>query len=65
MITREQVKDEINKVPDTFLQELYDFILFLKYRKRQEDDSVKTHIASESALKDWNSTEEDQAWKHL
>lgn len=59
------MKDEINKVPDNFLQELYDFILFLKYRKRQEDDSVKTHIASEDALKDWNSTEEDQAWKHL
>lgn len=65
MISREDLKNEVNKVPDKFLQELYDFILFLKYRKQQEDDSVMTHIASEDALKEWNSTEEDLAWKHL
>ncbi|HRJ31483.1 MAG TPA: hypothetical protein PLV21_04520 [Cyclobacteriaceae bacterium] len=65
MITRDEVKDEINKVPDKFLQELYDFILYLKYRKYQQEDSVMTHVASEDALKDWNSTEEEQAWKNL
>ncbi|MBX2962205.1 MAG: hypothetical protein KF687_06810 [Cyclobacteriaceae bacterium] len=65
MITRDEVKDEINKMPESFLQELYDFILFLKYRKYQQEDNVMTHIASEETLKEWNSTEEDQAWKNL
>lgn len=65
MVTREDVKNEINQVPDGFLQELYDFILFLKYRKRQHEDALLTHIASEQALSEWNSTEEDQAWKDL
>ncbi len=65
MITRDILSEEIKKVPDKFLDELYDFILFLRYKKQKEDDSVLTHLASEMALEEWNSTEEDKAWKHL
>lgn len=65
MITRDQLAEEIKRVPEKFLDELYDFVLFLKQKKVKEDDSVITHLASEQALQEWNSTEEDNAWKHL
>ncbi|MFZ2907151.1 MAG: hypothetical protein WAZ98_13180 [Cyclobacteriaceae bacterium] len=69
MITRDQLAEEIKRVPEKFLDELYDFVLFLKQKKVKvkvkEDDSVITHLASEQALQEWNSTEEDKAWKHL
>ena len=65
MITRDILSEEIKKVPEKFLDELYDFIQFLRYKKQTEDDSIVTHIASEETLKEWNSTEEDKAWKHL
>jgi hypothetical protein len=65
MINRDILSEEIKKVPDKFLDELYDFVLFLRFKKKKEDDSIITHFASEDALKEWNSTEEDLAWKHL
>ena len=65
MITRDLVTEEMKNIPERFLDELYDFVLFLKHKKEREDDATLTHIASEQALRDWNSTEEDNAWKHL
>lgn len=65
MITHDILAEEIKKVPVKFLDELYDFILFLRQRKQRDEDSLMTHIASEQALHEWNSTEEDNAWKHL
>ena len=65
MITRDLLTEEIKHIPERFLEELYDFVLFLKQKKEKEEDTISTHIASEQALQDWNSTEEDQAWKHL
>lgn len=65
MITRDTLLEEIKQVPDKFLTELHDFILFLKYKKQKGDDSIITHLLSEEALQDWDTKEEDAAWKHL
>jgi hypothetical protein len=65
MINRDVLSEEIKKVPDNFLDELYDFVLFLRHKVQKEEDSIVTHLASEKALQEWNSTEEDKAWKHL
>ena len=55
---------EIEQVPEPFLDEVLDFINFLKTKIISE--SVETAIASESSLKkDWLKTEEDQAWQNL
>ncbi len=66
MSTREILSEEIKKTPENLLKELYDFLLFLKYKKQHAPDEVKTHLASEKVLsRDWDTPEEDEAWKSL
>lgn len=67
MSTREILSEEIKRTPENILKELYDFLLFLKYKRQNTaDDEVKTHLASEKVLsRDWDTPEEDEAWKNL
>jgi len=65
MSTKEALTEEIKNTPENLLQEIYDYLLFLKSRKTKKD-VVLTHIASEKVLsRDWDSPEEDEAWKNL
>jgi Protein of unknown function (DUF2281) len=64
MITKKIILNEIEKIPEPFLEEILDFIRFLK--KKHMKKRIETAIASESALKkDWLKIEEDEAWKDL
>ncbi len=64
MSTREVLSEEIKNTPEGLLKELYDYLLFL--RQKQQSDKILTHIASEKSLsRDWDSPEEDEAWKNL
>ena len=55
---------EIEQVPEPFLDEVLNFVKFLKTKIIREN--LETAIASESSLKkDWLRTEEDQAWQNL
>lgn len=64
MSKKEQVISEIEHVPDYLLEEVRDFIAFLKSKKI--GDGIENAVASESALrKDWMKSEEDAAWRHL
>ncbi|OHB86466.1 MAG: DUF2281 domain-containing protein [Planctomycetes bacterium RIFCSPHIGHO2_02_FULL_38_41] len=64
MIKRETVISEIEEVPEPFLEEVMDFIHFLKAKITKE--RIDTAIASESSLKkDWLRLEEDEAWRNL
>lgn len=55
---------EIEQVPESFLDEVLDFIHFLRTKIIKE--KMDTAIASESSLKkDWLRTEEDEAWQSL
>ena len=55
---------EIEDMPDSFVEEVLDFILFLKMKlPREKQDAL---ILSESSLaKDWLRAEEDEAWQDL
>ncbi|MEK6783601.1 MAG: DUF2281 domain-containing protein [Bacteroidota bacterium] len=65
MSTKEALAEEIKNAPENLLKEIYDYLLFLKGRKAKEDD-ILTHFASEKILsRDWDSPEEDEAWKNL
>lgn len=65
-LTRELLSKELNKIPDNLLQELYNYIKFLKSKKSSTKDKIETPCASENVLaKDWNKPEEDEAWKSL
>lgn len=64
MSKKELLISEIEKVPEPFLDEVLDFINFLKTKIIKE--KLDTAIASESSLKkDWIRPEEDEAWQSL
>jgi hypothetical protein len=64
MSKKELLLSEIDQVPEPFLDELLDFVHFLKTRIIKE--RLDTAIASESSLrKDWMKPEEDEAWQSL
>ena len=61
---KELLLSEIEQVPEAFLDEVLDFIHFLKTKIIKE--RLNTAIASESSLKkDWLKSEEDEYWKDL
>ena len=64
MSTKELLLSEIEEVPEPFLNEVLNFVHFLKARIIRE--RLGTAIASESSLKkDWLKPEEDEAWQSL
>lgn len=64
MHKKELVINEIEHVPEPLLDEVLDFIHFLKTKMTKE--RIDTAIASESSLeKDWLKPEEDEAWQNL
>ncbi len=64
MSKRELLLSEIEQVPESFLDEVLDFIHFLKTKIIKE--KLETAVASESSLKkDWLRSEEDEAWQSL
>lgn len=61
---KELLLSEIEQVPEPFLDEVLDFVHFLKTKIIKE--RLDTTIASESSLKkDWLMPEEDEAWQDL
>lgn len=69
--TREELKQELQHIPDELLGELHEYMKYLQYKKNQvsslrDTTSMETAYASEPVLgKDWNTPEEDQAWQDL
>jgi len=64
MSTKELLINEIEQVPEPFLGEVLDFVLFLKARILRE--KLDMAMMSESSLsKDWLKPEEDEAWQDL
>ena len=64
MSKKELVISEIEHVPEPLLDEVLDFIHFLKTKIIRE--RLDTAITSESSLeKDWLKPEEDEAWQNL
>ncbi|HEY9863711.1 MAG TPA: hypothetical protein V6D21_05980 [Candidatus Obscuribacterales bacterium] len=64
MNTKELLIKEVENSPDFILQEVWDFLQFLKTKYQQEQ--LEITILSESSLqKDWLQPEEDEAWKNL
>ena len=58
------MQKEIELIPEPYLEEILDFIHFLKGKASKNGN--ETMILSESVLaRDWLSSEEDEAWKNL
>lgn len=64
MSKKELLMNELERVPEPFLDEVLDFVHFLKTKIVKQKLDVT--VASESSLKkDWLKPEEDEAWKSL
>jgi len=61
---RETLTRELEDLPEASLQEVLDFVRFLKAKATEEH--LETALLSESSLrKDWLRPEEDEAWQSL
>lgn len=64
MSKKELLLNEIEQTPEPLLDEVLDYLRFLKGKLAAQ--RLDTAIASESALKkDWLRPEEDEAWQSL
>ncbi|MCL4321265.1 MAG: DUF2281 domain-containing protein [Deltaproteobacteria bacterium] len=64
MSTKELLLNEIEHFPEPLLDEVLDFMNFLKAKSVQE--RLEATVISESSLKkDWLKPEEDKAWQNL
>lgn len=64
MIAINQIVEEIETLPTEYLEQIMDFIEYLKMK--QLKNIPETMIFSEKSLaKDWNTPEEDEAWANL
>jgi len=64
MTNRVVLMQEIETLPETCVSEVIDFVAWIKQRKLSQ--IPETMLMSESVLsKDWNTTEEDEAWAKL
>ncbi len=64
MDKRELLIQQIHQIPEPYLEEVLDFVEYLK--TKLEKEQTETLLLSESALqKDWLLPEEEQAWKDL
>lgn len=65
IMLKEQITQELEKLPEPLLQEILDFVQFLQ-AKYQKEKTLEITIMSESSLqKDWLRPEEDTAWQDL
>lgn len=64
MTKKELLLREIEHTPEPLLEEILDFVQFLKNKTVRQ--SFETALASEAVLKrDWLLPEEDEAWQAL
>jgi hypothetical protein len=59
--------DEIKAAPETVQQEIFDFLVFLKTRQTAQVNAREDllPLAQTAWAADWNTPEEDEAWRDL
>ncbi len=64
MTKRDILMSELKQMPEVYLDQLSDFIQFLKMKIAREKLDIA--LMSETSLKkDWLKPEEDEAWQNL
>ena len=64
MTSKQTILEDLQGIPDSLLEEVRDFVRFLKERARKEQ--CETALLSEPSLeRDWLRPEEDEAWQDL
>lgn len=65
MMPKEKIIEEIESLPDYLLDEVVDFIGYLKIRNINKRYNDIILASQESLSKDWLKPEEDEAWSNL
>ena len=65
MTTKEMIVKEIETLPQNLLEEVYDFVGYLKIKKLEKHIRDITLASEYSLAKDWLKPEEDEAWQNL
>ncbi|MEP6517657.1 hypothetical protein [Microcoleus vaginatus] len=64
MNAKELLLKEVDNIPEFILEEVWDFLQFLK--AKYDKEKLEASLLSESSLqKDWLKSEEDEAWHNL
>jgi len=64
MNAKELLLKEVENLPEFILEEVWDFLQFLKLK--YDKNKLEASLLSESSLqKDWLKSEEDEAWQNL
>ncbi|WP_204106613.1 MULTISPECIES: DUF2281 domain-containing protein [Spirulina sp. CCY15215] len=64
MNVKERIMQEIEQTPEFLVEEVLDFLQFLK-NKYQQDKRGVTLLSEASLSRDWLKPEEDEAWQNL
>ena len=64
MTKKDLIVREIEEFPEPMLEEILDFVRFLKLKGAQEKLEI-TLLSEPSLQKDWLKPEEDEAWRDL
>ena len=64
MNNKELLLSEIEGIPEDKIQEVIDFVRFLKAKQREEEFGI-TLVSEPSLASEWNKPEEDEAWSDL
>lgn len=64
MIAINQLMNEIESLPSEYFQEIMDFVGYLKLKQLKNIPETMA-LSEQSLAKDWNTSEEDEAWASL
>jgi hypothetical protein len=63
---KEKIQRYLEQLPDNYLNEVIEYLRFLEFKSKNKITDKSSILLSEKSLaKDWLTTEEDEAWKHL
>ena len=65
MSAKELLLKEVDNIPEFILEEVWDFLQFLKGKYNQDKLESGLLLSESSLQKDWLNSEEDEAWQNL
>ena len=65
MSAKELLLKEVDNIPEFILEEVWDFLQFLKGKYNQDKLESGLLLSESSLQKDWLKSEEDEAWQNL
>jgi len=65
MFDRQILIKEIEMLPNDFIDDIYNYVTFLKHFKCKTQLNAVTLASEHSLAKEWLSPEEDRAWADL